>query len=75
MPFYPLSYYKSLKPQEEQDKQYWNKIAIAFLEKKHNTNTTRKGLPIEMYTGGLPHKLYFIALMLQCQIIIRLSEL
>ena len=46
MPFYLLPHYKSLQPQGEQDEQYWNKIAITFLEKKHNADTTRKGLPI-----------------------------
>ena len=70
MLFYPPPYYKYLQPQEEQDKQYWNKIAIIFLEKKHNADTTRKELSIEMYTGGLLHELYFIALTLQGQIII-----
>ena len=30
----------------------------------------RKGFPIEMYSGSSPHKLYFIALTLQGQIII-----
>jgi len=38
--------------------------------KKHNVDTTRKGFPIEMYLGGLPHEPYFIALTLQEQIII-----
>jgi len=75
IPFYPLPHYKSLRPQEKQNKQYWNKIAIIFLEKKYNTDTTRKGLPMKMYIGGPPHKLYFIALMLQGQIIIGPSEL
>ena len=36
MLFYPPPHYKYLQPQEEQDKQYWNKIVIIFLEKKHN---------------------------------------
>jgi len=29
---------------------------------------TGKGFPIEMYIRGLPHEIYFIALMLQGQI-------
>ena len=70
MLFYLPPHYKSPWPQGEQDKQYWNKIAIEFLKKKHNTDTTRKGLLIEMYTRGSPHKLYFIALILWGQIII-----
>jgi len=32
MQFYPPPHYKSLKPQVEQDKQYWNEITVAFLE-------------------------------------------
>jgi len=40
------------------------------LRKKHNVDITRKELPIEMYSGSLPHKPYFIALILQGQIII-----
>jgi len=41
-----------------------------FLEKKHNIDIIRKSFPIEMYMGGLPHEPYFIALILQRQIII-----
>jgi len=70
MPLYPPPYYKSLWLQEEQDEQYWNEIAHEFLKKRHNTDTIRKELPIEMYSGGLPHKPYFITLTLQGQIII-----
>ena len=70
-PFYPPPYYKSLYSQEELDKQYWNKVAVVFLEKKHNANTTRKGFPIKMYIREPSHKLYFIALTLQGKIIIR----
>ena len=33
-------------------------------------DTTRKKLPIKMYSGSLPHKPYFITLILQEQIII-----
>ena len=40
MLFYPLPHYKSLQPQGEQDKQYWNKIAVKFLKQKHNMDTT-----------------------------------
>ena len=71
---YPLSYYKLSKPQGEQDKQYWKEIAIAFLEQKHNTNITRKGFSIEIYTGWPPYEPYFITLTLQGQIIIGLTK-
>jgi len=62
MPFHSLPHYKTLQPQGEQDKQYWNKITVAFLEKKYNVDTMRKGFSIEMYMGGplLPHEPYFI---------------
>ena len=38
MLFYLPLYYKSLKPQGKQDEQYWNEIAVAFLEKNYNTD-------------------------------------
>jgi len=56
MLLYLLPYYKALRQQGEQDKQYWNKIAIAFLEKNHNTDTIRKGFPIKIYMRELPYK-------------------
>ena len=68
--FYPPPHYKSIWPQEEQDKQFWNKIAIKFFKKKYNTDIIRKKFLIEMYIGELPHKPYFIALTLQEQIIV-----
>ena len=64
MPLYLLPHYKALRFQGEQDKQYWNKIAIVFLEKNHNTDTTRKWFPIKIYIGEPPYKSYFIALTL-----------
>ena len=36
----------------------------------YNKNTIKQGFFIEMYTGGLPHKPYFIVLTLQGEIII-----
>ena len=63
--FYLLLHYMSLKPQEEQNKQYWNEIAITFLEKKYYADTIRRGFLIKIYSGSLPHELYFIALILQ----------
>ena len=63
--FYLPHYYKSLQLQGEQDEQYQKEIAVTFFEKKHNADTTRKGFPIEIYIGGLPHEPYFIVLTLQ----------
>ena len=65
IPFYLPSHYKSLRPQGEQDEQYWKEIAVAFLKKKYNADITRKGFSIEMYTGGPSHEPYFIVLTLQ----------
>ena len=58
--FYLPPQYKYLQPQRKQDKQYWNEIAIAFLEKKHNANMNmiRKGFPIKIFLGGSPHECY-----------------
>jgi len=44
------------------------------LKQKHNADTTRKGLPIEIYSGSPSHKPYFITLTLQGQIIIGLTK-
>ena len=38
MLFYLPLYYKSLKPQGKQDEQYWNEIAVTFLEKNYNAD-------------------------------------
>ncbi len=46
------------------------KKSLLYSLKKHNTDITRKGFPIKMYMGGLPHESYFIVLTLQGQIII-----
>ena len=62
--FYLLPHYTSLQPQGEQDEQYWKKIAVAFLKKKHNIDITRKGFPIEIYMGEPSHEPYFIVLIL-----------
>ena len=70
VPFYLPPYYKSIQSQE-QDKQYWNKIAIKFLNKKHNADTIRKEFPIKIYIERLSYESYFIMLILQEKIIIR----
>ena len=72
--FYPPPYYKSIQSQGEQDKQYWKEIAVEFLKKKHNADTTRKRFSIKMYMGGPPYELYFIMLTLWGEIIIGLTK-
>jgi len=59
VPFHLPPYYKSLWQKEEQNKQYWNEIAVEFLKQKHNVNITRWGFPIEMYMGGPSYKTLF----------------
>ena len=44
--------------------------AIAFIEKKHNTETLRNGYLITMYQKEPLHKPYFIAINNQGQVII-----
>ena len=64
IPFYPLPQYKTLQQNSEQNQQYWKKIAAEFIKQKHNANTSRRGFPIKMFTGGLPYEHFFIALTL-----------
>ena len=72
--FRPLPYYQSLKFRGEQDPTFWNKVTTAFLDKKHNMETSRNGYQILMFQGGLPHEPYFIAIDNRNQIIIGPSK-
>jgi len=63
-------HYQSLKSRGEQDPIFWNEVAKAFLEKKHNMDTARNGYQIHMFQGGPPHKPYFIAIDNREQVII-----
>ena len=72
--FRPLPHYQALKSRGKQDPAFWNKVARAFLEKKHNTDTLRNGYQIHMFQGGLPHEPYFIAINNREQIIIGPSK-
>ena len=63
-------YYKSIQPQGEQDKQYWNKITIEFLKQKHNADVLRKRFLIKIYMEEPSHKPYFIMLILWEQVIV-----
>jgi len=55
-------HYQSLKSRSEQDPIFWNEVAKAFLEKKHNMDIARNGYQIHMFQGGPPHEPYFIAI-------------
>ena len=60
--FQPPPYYQSLKSRGEQDPEFWKEVAMAFVNRKRNTDTSRNGCQIPMYQGGPPHKPYFIAI-------------
>ena len=47
--FKPPPHYQSLRSREENDPIFWKEVAMAFLEKKHNTNTARNGHQIHMF--------------------------
>ena len=63
-----------LKSRGEQDPVFWKEVATAFVEMKHNTNTSRNGYQIKMFQGGPPHEPYFIAINNMEQIIIGSSK-
>ena len=72
--FRPPPYYQSLKSRGEQDPTFRNKVAMAFLEKKHNMDISKNGYQITMFQGGPPHEPYFIAIDNREQIIIDPSK-
>ena len=72
--FRPLPHYQAFKYRGEQDPTFWKEVAIAFLEKKHNTETSRNRYQISMFQGGPLHKPYFIAIDNMEQIIIDPSK-
>ena len=72
--FRPPLYYQSLKSRGEQDPEFWKEVAMAFVDRKRNNDTSRNGCQIPMYQGGPPHKPYFIAINNKDQIIIGPSK-
>jgi len=72
--FKPPPHYQSLKSRGEQDPTFWNEVAIAFLDRKHNTDIARNGYQIHMFQGVPPHEPYFIAKDNKDQIIIGPSK-
>jgi len=68
--FRPPPHYQSLKSRGEQDTEFWKEIAMALVDNRHNTETSRNGLPIKMYQGGTPHEPFFIAIDCRGQVII-----
>jgi len=49
-------------------------VAIAFVERKYNTDTVRNGYQIHMFQEGPPHEPYFIAINNKDQVIIGPSK-
>jgi len=49
-------------------------VAMAFVERKYNTDIARNGLQIHMFQGGPPHEPYFIAIDNKDQVIIGPSK-
>jgi len=43
---------------------------MALVENKHNTEMSRNEYPMNMFQGGLPHDLFFIAINNQGHVII-----
>jgi len=72
--FRPLPYYQSLKSRGEQDPEFWKEVAMMFMDRKRNTNTSRNGCQIPMYQGGPPHEPYFVAIDNKDQVIIGPSK-
>jgi len=72
--FQPPPYYQALKSRGEQDPEFWKEVAMAFVDRKRNNDTSRNGCQIPMYQGGLPHEPYFIAIDNKNQVIIGPSK-
>ena len=68
--FKPPSHYQLLWSRGEQDPEFWKEVVLAFIDNKHNTEMLRNGYPINIYQGGPPHELYFIAINNWGQVII-----
>ena len=57
-----LPHYQSLQFREEQNLEFWKEVAIVFVGKKHNTETSRNSYLVTIYQGGPLHESYFIAI-------------
>ena len=68
--FQPPPYYQLLRSRGEQDPDFWKEVAIALVDNKHNSETSRNGYSIRMFQGGPPYKPFFIAINNQGQVII-----
>ena len=55
-------HYQSLKSRGEENPKFWKEVVMAFVDKKHNTETTRNSYQIIMFQGSLLYEPYFIAI-------------
>ena len=72
--FKPPPHYQAFRSRGENNPIFWKEVATAFLEKKHNTDTTRNGYQIYMFQGDPLHEPYFIAINNKDQVIIDPSK-
>jgi len=68
--FQPPPHYQSLRSRGEQDPDFWKEVAMALVDNKYNSETSRNGYLIKMFQVGPPHELFFIAINNQGQVII-----
>ena len=68
--FWPSPHYQSLQSRKEQDSNFWKEVTIVLVDNKHNTETSRNGYSIQIFQGGPPYELFFIAINNQGQVII-----
>ena len=54
----------------KQDPDFWKEVAIALVNNKYNLEILKNGYLIKMFQEGLPHKLFFITIDNQEQVII-----
>ena len=47
--FRPPPHYQSLESRGEQDSEFWKEVAMALVDNRYNTETTRNGCLINMY--------------------------
>ena len=55
-------HYQSLWSRGEQDPEFWKEVALAFMNNKYNTETSRNRYSIKIYQREPLHKPYFIAI-------------
>ena len=55
-------HYKSIQAKDKQDSQFWQEVAVVFMDEKHNTEILCNEYLISMYQERPSHKPYFIAI-------------